>query len=173
MTDQKEAVNPTLQYAKGVADAIFDTKANTVEEIKAKAVNILFQKFTLAEEREGRFTGHIKELQDEIQICFRKLEAAGIEIAPGATISETFDHLIDISQRKSGDVHNHVHHHWHQPGVVEYIGDVLRAELGDTVIENRISVEVDNRTAPQKLSDELNSQLTKSWAEQHKNSADF
>lgn len=197
MTDNNQtAENPIISRIKYLIDDAFNQHPESIEDAKVILTHSLFQ---FAHEYQGKIdklnndiNAHRQEFRSIHAICC----ASGVQLNDNQAPSEFVKSLSLIAEEakrdalagkanqvvsgEGGNVVNnvtHVHHHWHQPGVVEHIGDVIRAELGeraiDTVIENRISIESGKGTTAEKLAEQLQSQVTPGWAEQHKDSADF
>lgn len=183
MTDNNQAAeNPIISRIKYLIDDAFNQHPESIEDAKVILTQSLFQ---FAHEYQGK----IDKLNNDINVHrqeFRTIHsicsASGVQLTDDQAPSEFVKSLSLIAEEakrdalagksnqvvsEGGNVVNnvtHVHHHWHQPGVVEHIGDVIRAELGeraiDTVIENRVNVGAAS-TGPisKELEDALNSNL--------------
>lgn len=184
MTDNNQAAeNPIITRVRYLIDDAFNQHPESIDDAKAILTQSIFAFAHEFEDKINKLNIQIGAHRQEFTKIHSLCCAAGVQLTDDLPPSEFVQSLALIAEEakrdalagkenrlvssEGGNVVNnvtHVHHHWHQPGVVEHIGDVLRAELGeraiDTVIDNRVQVEqATNGLMSQDLADALNSNL--------------
>lgn len=178
MTDDKgkEYGHADLTLAREKVDRKFGNEMpRTYDEVKELASQLLFEEIRSRKAEREKFYDKAKTMQAIIESTIAALhQKYGVQdISQGRPILSMLEEAFgNVNKNTTNEVHNHIHHHWHVPGVVHQVGDTIEALLGEGAEENWVESRIVGIDGNGNVNDEALAKIIKEANERGKTKGD-